>query len=1076
MDLSEINDLPIEDVVGKYVQLKRKGANLQACCPFHTEKTPSFVVSPSKNIFKCFGCGKAGTGITFVMEHDGLKYFDAIKKLAHDHNIKLDLTPPTKEEQQLQDKRESIYQALHAAELYFADNLFKPENAVALEYALSRWSKKVIEENKIGFASDDFQALHKAFKEGGFKDDVLIAAGLIAKSTKESGKLYDFYRNRIMFPIHNSFGRVISFSGRILPGADKDQAKYMNGPETIVYKKENTLFGLHTAQRRIREKNFVYLVEGNPDVIRLQSIDKLNTVAPCGTSLTHDQIEIIKRYAKSVTIIGDSDNAGKKAMRKNAEKIIKQGIFCNVVELEDEVNPSEKFDPDNFFSDEPFFNEYTKNHLQDYFVWIAKEEADKCKTPDYKYRFIKDIVPVISKLPEDSHDLIIDQISQYIKPKKAFQDEIKLLKKETVQEKKEAKLPKSIDLHEYDEFGFYAEDHQYFFKCPNSDAVAKSNFTMIPKFHISSVMAAKRTFILTNKYGCSQTVEFAQKDLINLSGFKLRVESIGNFIWEGSDAEFSRLKRYLYIKTLTAYEITQLGWQKDDKCWAWSNGIFDYKNKQFLPIDENGIVSLNGKNFYLPAFSKMYLSEKSLYVAERMFVHTPGQITLHNIFDKFYSVFGNKAMTGIAFYMATLYRDIIFNVLKFFPILNLFGPKGSGKSEMALFLLKFFGNQTYGPNILNTSRPAMANHISLTSNALCQLEEYKNSIEVEKVEMIKGFFGGTGRSVMNQEKDKKKETSSVDVGVVICGQEMATADIAAFSRFIFETFNKTEFTENEKMQFRDLENIVKNGLTHITHEILSYRDFFIERFYETFTQVQKEVVGKITQTKIEDRILNNWTVVLSAVKILRDKIDIPFTYESFLNYTIDKIMAQNSECGRGNEMGIFWRIFEFLVHNNNNNMKIFEGEDYHLKYMTDIKTDKIKDTSNWKIPKRVLIMRHTRIFELYRKHGLETRENILPTKTLEYYVCNEKSYLGRMSAVSFKTSGCETRKITTALCFDYDMLHSSTGISIEEIKTNVAETLHGEMNEHEIKVFNDNTDDVIKLNGEKIIITDDLPC
>lgn len=1076
MNITPITDLPIEDVINPYIKLTKKGATSTANCPFHTEKSASFKVHSHRNYFHCFGCKTGGNSITFIMKHLGLTFFEACKKIAEDHKLNIDLKPITPEEKQLIDKKETLMAILEIATKWFQDQLYAPENEAALKYALTRWTDKQIQENRIGYAPSGWENLLNFATKQSITKENLIASSLCAQKG-EDGKVYDFFRNRIMFPIKNRFGRVISYSGRILPEEktkvkkgekkeEKEEAKYINCGDTIIYQKSKTLFGLDVAARSIKEKGFAFIVEGNPDVIRLHGLNKYNTVAACGTALTDDHISLLKTMCNSVTIIGDSDfnKSGINAVIKNGEKIINAGLFCNVIELPESKTKEEKHDPDSFFKSEKQFNDHASDYV-DYIIWRAVRERSKCTRAEYKLKVIKDLAPLISKIEVSCQSLIIDELSEIIKPKRAWTDELKIIADEQQTEIKKRIFPKSVDVREFDEFGFYEEDHQYKFKSPNSDAIPKSNFTMVPKFHISSVLNAKRTYILTNRYGRVETIEFAQKDLINLSGFKLRIESIGNFIWEGTDAEFGKLKRFLYKKTTTAYEIIQLGWQSEGHFWAWSNGLFDYKNNVFIPMDENGVAEINGKVYYSPAFSKMYIHEKSLFIAERMFKHTPGNISITDYFKKLINVYGDKAMTGIAFYIATLFRDNIFHVLKFFPILNLFGPPMSGKSEMALSLLQFFGPQVFGPNLTNASRPAIADHVAQLKNAITHLEEYKNSIEIEKVEMIKGFFGGTGRSKMNMEKDKKKETSSVDAGIIICGQEMATADIATFTRFLFETFTRTEFSKEEQERFRELETISKLGLTHITHEIMIHRDFFVEHFYDTYLETQKEVVTKITTEKIDDRIMNNWVILLTTIKIIQKKITIPFNYESFLSVAIVKMKAQNAECGRGNEMGIFWRIFEYLVNNNNHNMKIFEGEDFHIKYMTSIKTDKLKEI-NWKAPKRVLIMRHGRVFELYRKHGLETKENILPTRSLEFYLCNEKSYLGRMTSVSYKNAGSDSRKVTTGLCFDYDLLNTQRGFSVENDRSD-ENNIEGSLNENEVTALYSGNKTTISENKEE---------
>jgi len=243
--------------------------------------------------------------------------------------------------------------------------------------------------------------------------------------------------------------------------------------------------------------------------------------------------------------------------------------------------------------------------------------------------------------------------------------------------------------------------------------------------------------------------------------FKLRVESLGNFLWEAGDPELNKLKRYLYEKTDSCHEIVQLGWQKHG-FFAWANGIY---NGDFTATDKHGIVDHHGKKYYLPALSDIYEKEDTLFMNERRFTHTPkSNIGMYDYCSKLITVFGPNAKIAVSFYLATLYRDILVKKFNFFPILNLFGPKGAGKTELAVSIMAFFGRQAKGPNINNTSKAALADHVAQVSNACVHIDEYKNSIDYEKIEFLKGLWDCTGRTRMNMDKDKKRKPQLWIVG------------------------------------------------------------------------------------------------------------------------------------------------------------------------------------------------------------------------------------------------------------------------------------------------------------------------
>jgi DNA primase len=1030
--IEEVQNLDINEVIGKYITLTNKGTNYQGICPFHEEKTPSFSVSPSRGIFKCFGCGKAGNAISFVMEFKKLDYISAVKTIAADHNINLLQEKDSTEYNEKHKSSELLYSANKFAYSWFQANLKSKENISALSYAQSRWSDEMIVDFGIGFAPDRWDGLKNWAKENGIKEDTLFETGLL---TESNGKRFDYFRNRIIIPISNAGGRIIGFTGRDF-SVNKDAPKYFNTRQTDIFSKGKILYGLNLAGKSIKAKGFAYLVEGNADVIRLHQIGKTNTVGSGGTSLTRDQISELKKLTGSITLIGDSDKPGKAAVLKNGKMIIETGMFCNVIEL---PGSEGKQDPDSFFTDSDQFEKYAENNTQDYIIWQAISQQERCKSADVKSKLVDELSFLITRLPSTSHEIYTEQLGKLIRPKKAWIDRMKqYMADEPKEEKKDAgnKIPDHIILSDWEKYGFYEDGNCYFFKTKDGPKRG-CNFTMEPLFHISSVLNSKRLYKITNEFGFSQVIELLQKDLISLSNFKLRVESLGNFLFEGTEYELNKLKRYLYEKTESCYEISQLGWQKEG-FWAWCNGIY---NSRFKETDRNGIVKHDEKNYYLPSSSDIYKAEDGLFVSERRFRFNPGKISLNDYAAKMINVYGENAMFGLCFYFASLFRDHIAKQFGFFPILNLFGPKGAGKTELAISLLQFFGHQSKGPNITNTTKAALADHVALFSNACCHIDEYKNNLEYEKIEFLKGLWDGTGRTRMNMDKDKKKETTHVDCGIMLSGQEMPTADIALFSRLIFLSFCKVEYTDKEKIAFNELKDLEKFGLSHITHELLQYRKHFIKEFIDNYKLASLELNKALNNVVIEDRIFRNWLIILAAYRTLKELITVPWEYEELLDTAGQLIIRQNQETKKSNELAIFWGIVEFLT----NDGLIREDVDFRVDYISKLKTDKLTIETDWHPAKNILFLNHSRIFQLYRVHGQRAKENVLPLKTLEYYLMNSKEYLGRKLSVSFKvednrrvvedqeievnTSGNSmkkvTRRITTAMAFDYDLLHIS---------------------------------------------------
>ena len=1021
----KILNLDIVEIISRYTQLKKSGSNYKGLCKFHNEKTPSLMVSAEKGIWKCFGCGRGGNLIDFVMEAEGESYQEAVARIAKDHHIDMPRREQTSEEREKDLHREALFTANKIVARYFEERLFKEDHKPALDYALSRWKEDTLRMWGIGYAPDTWDGLFSWSMEQGLKPGLLMELGLIREG--KGGKLYDFFRGRLIFPIHDQMGRVAGFTGRIIPGipaaADEKNPKYINTPETPIYSKAKTLYGLNLARRTIREKQLAWLVEGNPDVIRLHEIEIHNTVGPCGTSLTEDQVQLLKSLGvKTVNIIGDSDTAGQKAVSRSAEKLIREGITVNVVDLPQKNGKKE--DPDSFFKTPEQFIE-TAKEKKDYIIKLAGNWKAGGLDPDTTSKAIDELTALIAKFIDKSrHDIYIDQLSRLISPKKAWTDKLKSVLRDEPGNDRTDIIPKHVDVNDFERYGFYSNHDGYHFRT-RSGIIRGCNFTMKPLFHIQSVQNAKRIYEIKNEFGHTEVIELLQKDLVALAAFKVRVESLGNFLWEATETELNKLKRYLYEKTETCIEISQLGWQKAG-FYAWANGIY---NSAFQKVDANGIVRHNDKNYYLPAFSSIYKGEEGLFLSERRYFHSDSnEITFLEYSRRLREVFGDNAIIAICFYIASLFRDHLVRLHTFFPILNLFGPKGTGKTELAVSLLHFFGKGGKGPNINNTTKAALADHVAMLSNGCVHIDEYKNNIDFEKIEFLKGLWDGTGRTRMNMDKDKKKETTAVDCGVILSGQEMPTADIALFSRLIYLSFFKTEYSDDEKRAFNGLKEVEKKGLTHITHEILAHRAYFLENYVATYDRTADEISAALDKEVIEDRLFRNWVSVLAAYFTLEDKIKVSFTHAELISIAARQLLTQQKETRTSNEISTFWNLVQYMYADG----MIQEGVDFKIDFGTTVlKTDMID--ASYSEPKNVIYIQDSRIIPLYRKIGKMNQEKILPADSIEYYLKHDKRYLGK-KYVNFKavdpktgivqqdTNGKTKRKVTPAYAFEYDLL------------------------------------------------------
>ncbi len=389
----------IEEVVGEFVTLKKRGSNLWGNCPFHNEKTPSFSVNPARNIFKCFGCGKAGDSAKFLMEHEHYTYPEALRYLAKKYNIKIEEREQTAEEIMLQTVREKMFNINEFADKYFVDTMWNTEEGrnIGLEYFRERgYLNPIIEKFHLGYNPDSthWDAFTEHAKKNGYSEELLEQIGLSIKGQKG---LYDRYHGRVMFPIHSLTGRVIGFGGRILVN-DKKSPKYQNSPESEIYDKKQTLYGIYFAKNAIAKQDECILVEGYFDVLRMHQIGIENVVASSGTSLTIEQIRLVKRYTKNITMLYDGDAAGIHAALRGTDMILAEGMNVRVVVLPPE------HDPDTFGKD--YSAEYVSNYLKENakdFVRFKTELLlkDAENDPIKRGQVIRDIVETISVIPDN---------------------------------------------------------------------------------------------------------------------------------------------------------------------------------------------------------------------------------------------------------------------------------------------------------------------------------------------------------------------------------------------------------------------------------------------------------------------------------------------------------------------------------------------------------------------------------------------------------------------------------------------------------------------------------------------------
>jgi hypothetical protein len=554
---------------------------------------------------------------------------------------------------------------------------------------------------------------------------------------------------------------------------------------------------------------------------------------------------------------------------------------------------------------------------------------------------------------------------------------------------------------------------------------AVSNFIIKPLLLIESKSDPKRIYQITNTYKISKVIDLDPKQFSNPSGFSEVVMSKGNFIFYGAKSHFIRITMKLFEQSKEAQEIKTLGYHPDG-FYAFANGI---QNSKWVPLDEHGygIVEHGDKRYFLPAMSKIFVSDEQEYQTQKQFIYKPGKINFKDYAKKLcdiYSLNGNGRI-GLLFYITALYRDIVFQNFRFFPHLYLFGPPQSGKSSLAWSTMYLFGEPRM-PFMLNTGTAvAFYKQFAEFRNSVVWFDEYQNTIDYARVQSLKTAYDGAGHTKSDNTKDNRNKSIPVHSGCIISGQELPTADTALFTRCILLQFTKTEYTIEEKQAHGDFNrDIEQAGVSHLTAQLSQFRDHFKEHFMKAFDAEFALIKKHFEKRGIDDRITKNMSILLATFQVLKDKLEFPFD-ENELRQTAYAIMSsQNSMIINSKETSVFWKMVMYMYRTR----AIKEKLDYRLETRTHIDLYVPRGQPEQRINqidadhpagKRILFIRLSNMHTLYQKLCRERNEKCMDESSLRHYLVNAKGFVCKAKQMAFGKARAET------LAFDYDYLCES---------------------------------------------------
>lgn len=1057
--LNRVRELPIEDVLKPYVELSRKGLTLMGLCPFHPERTGSFSVAPHKNLFHCFSCNRGGDAITFIMEKENLPFLEAVKFIAKNHYIPIEYMDEERSEEQVAEAKhkESLFIALNCAQGYFLENLranMSDESQAARDYAYGRWTEEFCSVTGIGYAPKDGNGFVDYCRKKSLSEEAMFELGLFKRG--EDGSIYAMFRHRIMIPIRNRWGRIIAYTARYI-GENKKVPKYINSATSTIYSKGETLFGIDRASRQ-RDADYYIIVEGAPDVLRMQLVGFDNTVAALGTSWSESQFDQLKAYTSSLCFIPDSDVAdgrifgpGFEAVMANGAAAIKKGFYVTVRELPfaQTVNDDarqQKNDADSYIRCK---EDYTSLKEEHFIVWLAQKRFFVAGSLMEERKCVAEIADLLRYVKDQLvFDQCIEQLAKLHGKVRLWRDAVAQARGEA--KKRNDKISSMNDLQREAEllrqFGLFVRESCYYSTGEEDEEPSRiSNFIMDPLFHIEDESNGTRIFRLHNMYNVCRVIELKESELCSLSNFQQKVGSLGNYVWLAKIDKLNRVKEYLYSKTDTAERIRKLGWNANEDFFAFGNGILT-DDGVFKNVDELGIVrGVNGKAFYIPATSKIYIHNQEIFQFERLMIHeNRSGVKLHDFVSRLMEVFGENANIAFCYLLSTLFRDIVFKRTRHFPILNLFGEKGTGKTTLATSLQSFFLHGVDPPNLGVTSIPAMNDRVSQAVNTLVVLDEYKNDLDIRKIAYLKGLWGGGGQTKKNTSTDGMAAQTIVTTGVALCGQDKPTQDMALYTRVIFLAFTKTSFNQLEKRHYEDLVSVCNMGLTHLTVELLKHRELFEKNFPEIYSITKRELATKLENDTIHDRIFGNWVIPLATFRTLETVIEVPFSYTELFDTAVRGMRNQNELAQESSEVADFWNMLQGFQTSG----KCIDRAHYRIKYMKSFRPISAKEDMEFKEARPVLYLNMAAVASLFNSRNMNATANRSNWSTIMSYLKSHSSYLGLKQDrfviltpngtpdYSFDmVNGEQVKRIKVnrpkALCFDYLQLKDAFGLELE---------------------------------------------
>jgi len=1056
VDLIEILEKLIPD-------LKKAGSNWKALSPFGEERTPSFVASKAKQIWKDNSSGIGGVGpVNFVMKHENRSWIEAVVRVAELANITLEKVEMSEEELdrlKLLDYYKSMLTWANTKFLQHFDKL--PKTHWAKKNLSDRnYSDETIQQFSIGYA-DPKSDITAQVKETG-KLSEAITIGLVKKENEGSGT-YDFYNDRLMFPIHDPQGRIVSFGGRASNEAvekKKTTAKYLNGPDTPLYAKEKVLYGVYQARMAIIKNNLVYLTEGYTDVIGFHDKEVNNTVGSCGTALTLEHLKLLKKLCNHIVIVRDGDAAGLKAANRDIDLALGFGFKVSIVELKNGDDPDtlSKAQGEKLYA-------YLKDNTQDALTWKATKLRNESNDPHAVSAAVTVIAETLIKIKNSvlrkeyvkecakKLKVTAKEVNEQIDQLEAFETtKRKSDKSRYDQEKAELMsvgFPEDGDMVQYKKDGYVISEEQKctFFRGAGDTFFKGTNFIAQPLYMIKSGKGdGKRLIEFINDIGEKGIIELHNKEINGFTLFQDKIVDGYNYTFTpaASAFHFKQFKNKLLYNFKPAWELTTLG-QQPEGFFAFGNGVV--MDGQFFEVDPYGIIEVNieadeenkkperKEFFYSPAFSKYHTESRSdddSHEGVRNFAYKESPINFNQWMSIYHAIYGEKSMVGIAFAVSALFRDIILNQFSSFPHFFLSGQKQSGKTSFAESLTYLFTPNQKSFDLNTGSMVGFFRRSSKIRNIVVGFEEFNDNIHEVKKQTLKAAFDDRGRETGMATGGKETNLTKINCACILLSQYLSSWDDNSLtSRSIVSHFVERNYTADEKIAYSKLKAYEKKGMTSMLLEILKYRPLIQSELTVVIEELNRELIHDIKEEYME-RMLENFVTIMAPVKILFNKFVFPFEWKVFYNHCKDSIIEISSMISETEGTATFWRALESLL--DQKPAKIHVGEDFLIepksifKYNHSKDPDKVQEYIN-NNGDEILFLRLGKVHQDYvNEVSRRKNEDPINEATLRGYFKSKPYYIGPVRAMNFTTGS------GSCYAFNYTMMVRMGVVNLTRIR------------------------------------------